>query len=86
MVLFFIIAHLSIVINNRDETVLKQFGEHLRHIRKNKNLSQQKLELLAGVSKNQVGNIERGEVNITLITAIALAKALHIELKELYSF
>lgn len=74
------------MINNRDETVLKQFGEHLRHIRKSKKIAQQKLELLAGISKNQVGNIERGEVNITLITAIALAKALHIELKELYDF
>ncbi len=74
------------MINNRDETVLKQFGEHLRHIRKSKKIAQQKLELLAGISKNQVGNIERGEVNITLITAIALAKALHIGLKELYDF
>ncbi len=86
VVWFFIIAHLTYVINNRDETVLKQFGEHLRYLRKSKKLSQQKLELLSGISKNQVGNIERGEVNITLITAIALAKALHIELKELYGF
>jgi transcriptional regulator with XRE-family HTH domain len=86
VVLFFNIAHLTIVINNRDETVLKQFGEHLRHIRISKKLSQQKLELLAGISKNQVGNIERGEVNITLITAIALAKALDIALKDFYDF
>lgn len=74
------------MINNRDETVLKKFGEHLRHIRKSKKISQQKLELLAGISKNQAGNIERGEVNVTLITAVALAKAFGIELKELYSF
>jgi len=74
------------VINNRDEKILKLFGEHLRHIRKTKNLSQQKLELLSGISKNQVGNIERGEVNITLITAIAISKGLDIEVKELYDF
>jgi DNA-binding XRE family transcriptional regulator len=49
-------------------------------------LSQQDLELIAEISKNQVGNIERGEVNITLITATAIAKALNISLKELFDY
>jgi DNA-binding XRE family transcriptional regulator len=41
---------------------------------------------MAEISKNQVGNIERGEVNITLITATAIAKAMGLSLKELFDY
>lgn len=74
------------MINNRDKEILNKFGEHLREIRLSKKISQQDLELKAEISKNQVGNIERGEVNITLITATAIAKALDIPLKDLYDY
>ncbi|MEO6850558.1 MAG: helix-turn-helix transcriptional regulator [Mucilaginibacter sp.] len=74
------------MINNRDKEILIKFGDHLREIRLSKKISQQDLELKAEISKNQVGNIERGEVNITLITATAIAKALAIPLKDLYDY
>lgn len=74
------------MINNRDKDVLKVFGAHLRQLRKERNLSQWQLEVTADISKNQVGNIERGEVNITLITATAIAKALNIPLKDLFDY
>jgi transcriptional regulator with XRE-family HTH domain len=74
------------VINNRDKVVLKQFGVHLRKVRLDRNLSQQELGLKAEISKNQVGNIERGEVNITLISMLAICKALEISPKELFDF
>ena len=79
-------SHLSNVINNRDKEILNKFGWHLRELRLAKKLSQQELELNAEISKNQVGNIERGEVNITLITATAISKALNISLKELFDY
>ena len=72
--------------NNRDQAAIKKFGEHLRLIRIAKNLSQQELELKAGISKNQIGNIERGEVNITLTSALAIASALEIPTKDLFDF
>jgi transcriptional regulator with XRE-family HTH domain len=74
------------VINNRDEVVLKQFGINLRRLRLAKGLSQDQLGLKADISKNQIGNIERGEVNITLITATAISKALEIPTKDLFDF
>lgn len=74
------------MINNRDEVVLKQFGAHLRKLRLDKGLSQDQLGLKAEISKNQVGNIERGEVNITLITATAISKALDIPTKDLFDY
>ena len=72
--------------NIRDEAAIKKFGDHLRLIRIAKNLSQQELELKAGISKNQVGNIERGEVNITLVSILAISKALDISPKELFNY
>jgi DNA-binding XRE family transcriptional regulator len=74
------------VINNRDIGVLKQFGTHVRALRTEKGLSQQTLALKAGISKNQVGNIERGEVNITLTTAVAISSILEITLPQLFNF
>lgn len=74
------------MINNRDKEILNAFGKHLREVRLTKKMSQQELELKAEISKNQIGNIERGEVNITLITAKAISKALNIPLKELFDY
>jgi len=84
--IFYLSRHLSHVINNRDKGVLKLFGDHLRVLRVEKGLSQQLLALKAGISKNQVGNIERGEVNITLITAVAICNVLEITLSQLFAF
>ncbi|WP_217631510.1 helix-turn-helix domain-containing protein [Pedobacter hartonius] len=72
------------MINNRDEDLLKRFGEHLRGLREKAGLSQQELALKAGISKNQIGNIERAEVNITLVTANSICQVLEISLSELF--
>ena len=77
-------VQLSYVINNRDKAVLKLFGEHLRTLRVNAGLSQEQLALKADVSKNQIGNIERGEVNITLVSAVSISKALEISLSKFF--
>lgn len=68
----------------RDDSFLKRFGENLRRLREQKGLSQEELYFMANLSKNQVGNIERGEVNTTISTANALAQALEIDLPELF--
>jgi transcriptional regulator with XRE-family HTH domain len=70
----------------RNEVLLKAFGEHLRKLRESRNLSQEELYDRAGLSKNQVGNIERGEVNTSISTAYAIASALNVELSQLFSF
>ena len=74
------------MINNRDIEALRRFGDNLRKIRLDKNLSQQQLALEADLSKNQIGNIERGEVNITLSSIMAIAKTLKIPAKDLFDF
>ena len=58
----------------------------MRRLREEKNLSQEALYDLAGLSKNQIGNIERGEVNTTISTAYAISKALNISVSNLFEF
>jgi transcriptional regulator with XRE-family HTH domain len=70
----------------RDEAYLKAFGVNVRRLRESKNLSQEELCDKAGLSKNQIGNIERGEVNTTISSAFALSKALEIPVSELFTF
>jgi transcriptional regulator with XRE-family HTH domain len=74
------------VINNRDKKFLKAFGDNLRELRIDSGLSQHELALKADINKNQVGNIERGEVNPTITTLNSIAKALKIPSKNLLEF
>jgi transcriptional regulator with XRE-family HTH domain len=74
------------VINVRDKELIQKFGNNLRRLREQKNLSQEELCYLANLSKNQIGKIERGEVNATISTVFALSKALQLDISELFRF
>lgn len=74
------------MINYRDENFIKAFGDNLKTIRNNKKLSQEELADVAKLSFNQIGRIERGEVNTTISAVKAIAKALEITPKELFDF
>jgi transcriptional regulator with XRE-family HTH domain len=62
------------------------FGLNLKRLREQQGLSQEELHYRANISKNQIGNIERGEVNTTISTVFVIAKALQIDMKELFQF
>jgi len=74
------------VINNRDKAYLEAFGRHLQALRQAKGLSQQQLAFEAGLNKNQIGNIERGEVNTTISTIRSISKVLEVDCKALFDF
>ena len=50
------------------------------------NYTQEQLGYDANLTKNHVGMIERGELNVTLSTIKALADTLKVEPKELLDF
>ena len=54
-------------------------------LRKQKNLTERELSVLAGVSKSQINNIETGNANPTLHTICALSLALNVQPCELFS-
>ena len=55
------------------------FGKHVRKLRLERGLSQEKLAELADLHRNYVGGVERGERNIALLNIVALARALHVK-------
>jgi transcriptional regulator with XRE-family HTH domain len=71
-------------VRNRAELIM--FGKQIRRLREQRGLSQDNLGIDAEISFNQVGRIERGEVNTTLGTIIRLAKALKVEVKDLFDY
>lgn len=66
--------------------VEKKFGTKLSYIRKRKKLSQIKLAEIVNMNFNYIGQIERGEANVTIKTMKVLANALEVELMELFNF
>jgi transcriptional regulator with XRE-family HTH domain len=68
----------------RDE-ILRLFGERLRELRMERNLSQERLAELAGLDRNYIGQIERAERNVALVNIVKIAKALEIPPGELFA-
>lgn len=58
----------------------------MRKLRKSKNLSLEKLAFEAEIELSQIYRLEKGIINSTLSTLIAISKALGISLKELMDF
>lgn len=59
------------------------FGKRVREVRRSKGISQEKLAELAGIDRSYMGNIERGEKNVTLKKAYEICDALEIEIQNL---
>ncbi len=69
-----------------NENLEKKFGAKLAYIRKSQKLSQMKLAEIVDMNFNYIGQIERGEANVTIHTMVILANALNVEMKELFDF
>lgn len=68
------------------EKILLEFGRNLKAERNRAGLSQEKLAEKIGLSYGQViGTIERGEVNTSLTTIIAIMDALNIDFEKLFN-
>ena len=67
-----------------NEPILKAFGQRVQELRKERNLSQEQLADLAGVHRTYIGMIERAEKNITLCNIERIAKALKLDIKDLF--
>jgi transcriptional regulator with XRE-family HTH domain len=65
-------------------SVKSRFGTTLRRLRDERGYSQEELAERAGLHRNYVGGVERGERNVALENIVKLAKALSIPPRDLF--
>lgn len=66
--------------------LVQRIGERIRRVRKEINLSQEQLAERSGLHTNYVGQVERGEKNLTLETLEKVVGGLDISLEELFRY
>ncbi|MEI7741268.1 MAG: helix-turn-helix transcriptional regulator [bacterium] len=71
----------------KNDEILKKFGKRVRELRLQKGItSQMALAYKARLDRTYIGGIERGERNIALISIEKIAKALEVDLSNLFKF
>lgn len=66
------------------ESILLKFGQRVQILRKERELTQEKLADMAGVHRTYIGMIERAEKNITLLNIEKIANALGVDIKDMF--
>ena len=66
--------------------LLKEFGDRIRYLRTQENLSQEQLSHKTGFHRTYIGMIERAERNISLTNMAIFSKAFNLTLDELLKF
>jgi DNA-binding XRE family transcriptional regulator len=69
-----------------EKAFIKSFGFKVRKARMEKHLSQEMLANDANIPINQIGRIERAEINTSLATIHKIARALEVDVKTLFDF
>lgn len=72
--------------NIHDKKFLKELGKHISFLRRNKGLTQLDLGIRMDNHAEQIGRIERGQLNVTICTLKKVAEALEMPLAELFDF
>lgn len=65
-------------------TALKRLGLRIRQLRLERGLTQEQLAERATLDDKGVQAIERGKTNVTMASVVAIAKALQVDLAELF--
>jgi transcriptional regulator with XRE-family HTH domain len=66
-----------------EPAVGREFGSHVRELRGRRRWSLESLSKASGVSRSMLSEIERGEANPTLATALGIARAFGMRLGDL---
>jgi transcriptional regulator with XRE-family HTH domain len=67
----------------RNTKFIKQVGQQIKKLRLSQGISQNQLAFESGLPINQIGRIERGEVNTSISHIFAIAEALGMSPFEL---
>ncbi len=72
--------------SNREDLFVKKFGENLKKLRLQKDVTQEKLAFTIGIEISQISRIERGVVSTSITSAYKIANALDLDVKQLFDF
>ncbi len=67
-------------------TITVLIGKRIKKLRQENKMSQEQLALEAGIDRSYVGQIERFEKNVTVVTLQKIAKSLGLTLNEFLDF
>ena len=70
----------------KNKELAQALGNRIRELRIQLNISQESLANEAEIPLSQVGRIERGETNPTLLTLYLIAIALKVDLRILFDY
>ena len=70
---------------DNNECLLYDFGEFIRSARERKGLSQEEVAQIVGIHRTYYGKIELAKREVDLITAMAICKALNLDLSDFVS-
>lgn len=70
--------------DNRYEAALKMIGKNIRTIRNSKGLSMEAVANEANIEFRQLGRIERGEGNTTVVSLLKIAVALKVDISDFF--
>lgn len=69
---------------HKKSPALIKLGKRIREFRQEKGLSQEDFAYEVGLDRTYIGGVERGERNIATLNLIRIAKALKVEVGELF--
>ncbi|WP_063565986.1 helix-turn-helix transcriptional regulator [Paenibacillus sp. O199] len=69
-----------------DRKILKLVGARIKVLRKDKGLSQEALGEKGGFHFTYIGQVERGEKNVSLINLGKIAEALDVNVSQLFAY
>ncbi len=67
----------------KHQQLIIEIGKKVKELRELKGLSQYELSYQTNISRNQIGRIERGEINTSISQLKEIADGLGVEMKEL---
>jgi transcriptional regulator with XRE-family HTH domain len=66
------------------QAVQKALGARIRELRVKKGWSQEEFADLCGIHRSHMGEIERGETNLTLSTMLVISHKLNVSISSLF--
>ncbi|MBX2848067.1 MAG: helix-turn-helix domain-containing protein [Acidiferrobacterales bacterium] len=63
---------------------LVKLGEAIRRVRESQGFSQDKFAFEVGLGRSYYGSLERGEINVSMLTLLKITKALNVEPKDVF--